>query len=118
MNVNDVICVGAEPIALLDYLAVERADPTVLSQIGQGLKVGAERGRGRDPRGRAGRLAGSHPRPPSPHGFDLFGFCVGFVALDAIVTGAAIEPGDALIGVPSSGIHSNGFTLARRAHAG
>jgi phosphoribosylformylglycinamidine cyclo-ligase len=51
---------------------------------------------------------------PSPHGFDLVGACVGTVALDAIVTGAALEAGDALIGLPSSGVHSNGFTLARR----
>jgi phosphoribosylformylglycinamidine cyclo-ligase len=52
---------------------------------------------------------------PSPHGFDLCGTCVGVVALDAIVTGDAIAPGDAVIGLPSSGLHSNGFTLARRA---
>jgi phosphoribosylformylglycinamidine cyclo-ligase len=50
---------------------------------------------------------------PSPHGFDLVGFCVGLVDLDAIVTGERIEPGDAIIGMPSSGIHSNGLTLAR-----
>jgi len=50
---------------------------------------------------------------PSPRGFDLVGFCAGLVELDAIVTGGRIEPGDALIGVPSSGIHSNGLTLAR-----
>src|SRR5919106_1151671 len=50
---------------------------------------------------------------PSPHGFDLVGFCVGLVDLDAVVTGDRIEPGDAIIGIPSSGIHSNGLTLAR-----
>ena len=52
---------------------------------------------------------------PSPHGFDLAGFCVGLVALDEIVTGAAVQPGDAVVGIPSSGIHSNGLTLARSA---
>src|ERR671938_442560 len=52
---------------------------------------------------------------PSPHGFDLVGSCFGTVALDAVVTGAAIRPGDAVIGLPSSGVHSNGYTLARRA---
>jgi phosphoribosylformylglycinamidine cyclo-ligase len=51
---------------------------------------------------------------PSPRGFDLVGFCVGLVDLDRVITGAAIEPGDALIGIPSSGIHSNGLSLARR----
>jgi phosphoribosylformylglycinamidine cyclo-ligase len=50
---------------------------------------------------------------PSPHGFDLVGFCVGLVELDAVVTGARIEPGDAIVGIPSSGIHSNGLSLAR-----
>ena len=52
---------------------------------------------------------------PSPTGFDLVGACFGLVQLDAIVTGDRIEPGDAIIGVPSSGLHSNGYTLARRA---
>jgi phosphoribosylformylglycinamidine cyclo-ligase len=52
---------------------------------------------------------------PSPHGFDLCGTAIGTIALDAIVTGEAIAPGDALVGVPSSGLHSNGYTLARRA---
>jgi phosphoribosylformylglycinamidine cyclo-ligase len=51
---------------------------------------------------------------PSPSGFDLVGFCIGLVDLDAIVTGASIQPGDAIVGIPSSGIHSNGLSLARR----
>jgi phosphoribosylformylglycinamidine cyclo-ligase len=51
---------------------------------------------------------------PSPNGFDLVGFCVGLVDLDAVITGSAVRPGDALIGIPSSGIHSNGLSLARR----
>ena len=55
---------------------------------------------------------------PSPHGFDLCGTAIGTVALDAIVTGDAVRPGDALVGLPSSGLHSNGYTLARRALLG
>ncbi len=114
MNANDVVCVGADPIALLDYIAVERADPEVLEQIGIGLRAGAEQAGVEIPGGELAVLPEVVRGHPSPNGFDLVGFCVGLVDLDAIVTGAAIEPGDALIGIPSSGIHSNGLSLARR----
>ena len=66
MNVNDVICVGAEPIALVDYIAVEQADPDMLAAIARGLAVGAQAGRRRDPRRRGRGAARAHPRPPSP----------------------------------------------------
>lgn len=114
MNANDVICVGADPIALLDYIAVEHADPEMLEQLGIGLKEGAEQAQIEIPGGELAVLPDLIRGHPSPHGFDLVGFCVGLVDLDAIVTGAAVEPGDALIGIPSSGIHSNGLSLARR----
>jgi phosphoribosylformylglycinamidine cyclo-ligase len=114
MNVNDVICVGAEPLAVLDYLAVEQADPEVLRGIAQGLKKGAEEAGVEIPGGELAQLPELIRGHPSPHGFDLTGACFGTVALDAIVTGEAIAPGDALVGIPSSGLHSNGFTLARR----
>jgi phosphoribosylformylglycinamidine cyclo-ligase len=114
MNANDVICVGADPIALLDYIAVEHADPEMLEQIGIGLKEGAEQAQIEIPGGELAVLPDLIRGHPSPSGFDLVGFCVGLVDLDAIVTGARIEPGDALIGIPSSGIHSNGLSLARR----
>jgi len=114
MNVNDVICVGAEPLAVLDYLAVERADPGVLRAIAEGLKAGAELAGVEIPGGELAQLPELIRGHPSPNGFDLTGACFGTVALDAILTGEAIAPGDALIGVPSSGLHSNGFTLARR----
>lgn len=115
MNVNDVICVGAEPLAVLDYLAVEQAEPGVLRDIALGLKAGAEDAGVEIPGGELAQLPELIKGHPSPHGFDLTGACFGTVALDAIVTGAAIAPGDALIGLPSSGVHSNGLTLARRA---
>jgi phosphoribosylformylglycinamidine cyclo-ligase len=114
MNVNDVICVGADPIALLDYVAVEEADPAALGQIAVGLRRGAEEAGVEIPGGELAVLPELIRGHPSPRGFDLLGFCVGLVELDAIVTGERVEPGDALIGVPSSGIHSNGLTLARR----
>src|SRR3954452_7490746 len=113
MNANDVICVGADPIALLDYIAVEHADAEMLEQIGIGLKAGAEQAQIEIPGGELAVLPDLIRGHPSPHGFDLVGFCVGLVDLDAIVTGARVEPGDALIGIPSSGIHSNGLSLAR-----
>jgi phosphoribosylformylglycinamidine cyclo-ligase len=115
MNVNDVICVGAEPIAVLDYIAVEEADPSALEQVARGLRRGAEEAGVEIPGGELAVLPELIRGHPSPRGFDLVGFCIGLVDLDAIVSGERIEPDDALIGVPSSGIHSNGLTLARRA---
>jgi phosphoribosylformylglycinamidine cyclo-ligase len=117
MNVNDVICVGADPIALLDYLAVEQADPDVLGQIGRGLARGADDAGVEIPGGELAVVPELIRGHPSPRGFDLVGFCIGLVQLDELVTGARAEPGDALVGMPSSGVHSNGFTLARRALA-
>ncbi len=117
MNVNDVICVGAEPIAMLDYLAVEQPDPVALAQIAAGLKTGAEDAGIEIPGGELAVLPELIRGHPSPHGFDLCGAAFGTVAPDALVTGAAVAPGDAVIGLPSSGLHSNGYTLARRAIA-
>jgi phosphoribosylformylglycinamidine cyclo-ligase len=115
MNVNDVICVGAEPIALLDYLAVERTDPDVMRAIAIGLKAGAEQAGVEIPGGEVAVLPELIRGHPSPNGFDLTAACFGTVALDGMVTGAACRAGDALIGLPSSGLHSNGYSLARRA---
>jgi len=115
MNVNDLVCVGAEPIALLDYIAVEQADPEMLRQVAEGLKAGAEQAGIEIPGGELAQLPEVIRGHPSPRGFDLVGACVGLVKLDEIVTGDRIDPGDAIVGVASSGLHSNGYTLARRA---
>jgi phosphoribosylformylglycinamidine cyclo-ligase len=115
MNVNDIICVGAEPIALVDYLAVEEVDAGRLARIGQGLKVGAEAAGCEIPGGELAVLPELIRGHPSPQGFDLCATAIGTVKLEDIVTGDKIAPGDALVGVPSSGLHSNGYTLARRA---
>jgi phosphoribosylformylglycinamidine cyclo-ligase len=112
MNVNDVICVGAEPIAMLDFILTERADPAVCDQLGVGLAKGAELAGIEIPGGEIAQVA------EVVSGHELGGTCVGLVDLDAIVTGAAVEPGDPVIGLPSSGLHSNGYTLARTALAG
>lgn len=115
MNVNDIICVGAEPIAMVDYLAVQQADATALGRIAQGLKTGAEQANIEIPGGELAVIPELIKGHPDPHGFDLCGTAFGTVALDAIVTGADAQPGDALIGLPASGPHSNGYTLARKA---
>jgi phosphoribosylformylglycinamidine cyclo-ligase len=112
MNVNDVICVGAEPLAMLDYIAIERADPALCEQIGVGLARGAELAGIEIPGGELAQLG------DMVRGFDIAGACFGAVALDAIVDGSAVQVGDPVIGLPSSGIHSNGYTLARSALEG
>src|SRR6478609_4293718 len=109
MNVNDVICVGAEPLAMLDYLAVEKADPQMGEQIGTGLARGAELAGIEIPGGELAQLG------QLVRGFDLAGARFGVIELDAIVDGSTVEAGDPVIGLPSSGLHSNGFTLARSA---
>ncbi len=115
MNVNDLICVGAEPLALLDYLAVEQADPHQLEQLAIGLRIGAEAAGVEIPGGEVCQLPEVIRGHPSPYGFDLVGSAFGTVALDTIVDGRRCRAGDAVIGIPASGVHSNGLTLARRA---
>ncbi len=111
MNVNDLVCVGAEPIALLDFILCSDADPQVCDRIGIGLRRGAELAGVEIPGGEIAQVG------DVVSGWELSGSAIGLVALDEIVTGDRIEPGDALIGLPSSGLHSNGYTLARRALA-
>ncbi len=115
MNVNDLVCVGAEPLALLDYIAVERADPALLEAIGRGLAAGAADAGVEIPGGEVCQVPEVLRGHPSPYGFDLVGSAFGVVALDSIIDGASVRPGDVMIGLPASGVHSNGLTLARRA---
>ncbi len=115
MNVNDLICVGAEPLALLDYIAVEAADPELLRGLAVGLRAGAEAAGIEIPGGEVCQIPEVLRGHPSPYGFDLVGSAFGTVALDRIVDGGAVVPGDVLIGLPATGVHSNGLTLARRA---
>jgi phosphoribosylformylglycinamidine cyclo-ligase len=109
MNVNDVICVGATPISMVDYIAVEKADADMLDAISIGLCAGAKIAGISISGGETAQLKGM------VHGFDLAGTAVGQVALDRIMVGRDVADGDAVIGVESSGIHSNGMSLARRA---
>lgn len=108
MVVNDILCVGAEPIALVDYLAVEKPDPEIASQIADGLAKGAELSKIAIIGGETASI------PEVVNDFDLAGCGIGFVDLDDIITGEEIEENDILIGIESSGIHSNGLSLARK----
>ena len=113
MNVNDVLCVGAEPLCLLDYVAVQEADPDLLEQIGKGLHEGARQANISIPGGEIAQVRELIKGTREGRGFDLAGACVGLVPMDRILVGQAIQPGDIVIGLRSSGIHSNGLTLAR-----
>lgn len=108
MNVNDTICVGSEPIAFVDYIAIDKPDEKVTAEVGKGLEAGAAMSNMTIVGGEIAVL------PELVRGFDLAGTCLGMVKKDRMITGQDIRSGDALIGLPSSGIHSNGLTLARR----
>jgi phosphoribosylformylglycinamidine cyclo-ligase len=109
MNVNDMICVGARPVSMVDYLSVQRADAAMITAIGKGLREGAKRAGISIPGGETAQLK------DIVTGFDLVGMAVGHVELDHIITGKTVAPGDIVIGVKSNGVHSNGLTLARQA---
>jgi phosphoribosylformylglycinamidine cyclo-ligase len=109
MNVNDMICVGAKPLSLVDYIAVSRTDAAMLDAIGAGLCAGAEMAGVSISGGETAQLK------DVVTGFDLVGMAVGRVALDKVIDGRQVRDGDVVIGVRSNGIHSNGLTLARKA---
>lgn len=108
MNVNDLICVGAEPVALVDYLAVKEPNEEIFQEIAKGLYEGAKQSGIAIVGGETAVL------PELVNGFDLAGTAIGVVEKNKVITGKKIQPGDAVIGISSSGIHSNGLTLARK----
>ncbi len=114
MNVNDLICVGATPVGFVDYLASEKPLPKdVLEEIGQGLLQGCKESS-------IPMLGGETAILPDMIkgaegiGLDLAGTAVGICHPDKVIDGSRIKPGDSIIGVVSNGLHSNGFTLARK----
>jgi phosphoribosylformylglycinamidine cyclo-ligase len=115
MNVNDVICVGARPIAMVDYLAVHKLDPRTADEILRGLGAAAKEAGIAVPGGEIAQLPGVVGSDGDESAFDLVGACIGTLRPDRIILGRDVAAGDALIGIRSSGIHSNGLTLARRA---
>jgi phosphoribosylformylglycinamidine cyclo-ligase len=111
MNVNDVLTAGAQPLFFLDYLAVHRLDADVAGAILDGLAAGCAEAD-------CVLLGGETAQLPdlyAPGHLDLAGFCVGLVEVPP--TPERMRPGDRIVGLPSSGLHSNGFALARRVHA-
>jgi phosphoribosylformylglycinamidine cyclo-ligase len=114
MNVNDVLCVGARPIALVDYIALEEPRPELLGPIGHGLAQGCELAGVSCPGGELAQLREMLRGARPGTGLDLVGTAIGTVALDRIITGAGVRAGDVLLGLDSTGLHSNGYTLARR----
>jgi phosphoribosylformylglycinamidine cyclo-ligase len=108
MNVNDTICVGAEPIAFVDYIAIDKPREDVTAEIGKGLETGAKLSNMTIVGGEIAVL------PELVRGFDLAGTCLGAVAKSEMVTGERTAPGDEIVALPSSGVHSNGLTLARK----
>ncbi|RKX91765.1 MAG: phosphoribosylformylglycinamidine cyclo-ligase [Spirochaetes bacterium] len=108
MNVNDAICVGAEPIAFVDYIAIDKPDPHILEEIGKGLSKGAEMANISIVGGETATL------PDIVNGFDLAGTCLAYTKKNNLILGDKIRPGDIIIGLKSSGLHSNGYTLVRK----
>ncbi|MDG6257714.1 MAG: phosphoribosylformylglycinamidine cyclo-ligase [Methanomicrobiaceae archaeon] len=108
MNVNDLYVMNMEPVAFVDYIATDTLSVDKMAQIGVGLNRGAELANLNIIGGETATLNGL------VNGLDLAGTCLGVQQRDRIVTGERIATGDAIIGVPSSGIHSNGLTLARK----
>jgi phosphoribosylformylglycinamidine cyclo-ligase len=111
MCVDDLVCQGAEPLFFLDYIAVGRLDPDQIEQLVEGVAKGCRQA------GCAlvgGEMA-EHPGAMDPGEFDLVGFAVGVAERDRLITGEHVQPGDVLIGLPSPGLRSNGYSLARRA---
>lgn len=110
MSVNDILCTGAEPLFFLDYVAFPKDDPALLEQIVKGISAGCLE---------AGcALVGGEtailPDLYKPGDYDLAGFCVGVIERDHILDGRGVREGDIVIGLTSSGLHSNGYSLARK----
>lgn len=108
MNVNDTICVNAEPTSFVDYIAIDKPNDDITQKIGIGLNKGAEMSNMEIVGGEIAVL------PEIINGVDLSGTCMGYVMKDKIITGATCEEGDLIVALRSTGIHSNGLTLARK----
>jgi phosphoribosylformylglycinamidine cyclo-ligase len=109
MCADDVVCSGAEPLSFLDYVAIGRLDPETVAELVGGVATGCREA------GCAlvGGETAEHPGLMEPGTFDLAGTCIGIVERDDLLDGTAAEAGDAIFGLPASGLHANGFALVR-----
>jgi phosphoribosylformylglycinamidine cyclo-ligase len=110
MNVNDVLTTGADPLLFLDYIATGKIELPVLQKVIDGIVEGCRRGRVLLAGGETAEMPGFYPEGV----YDLAGFCVGLCEKEEVITGKDIKPGDILVGIRSSGFHSNGFSLIRK----
>lgn len=110
MNVNDILCTGAEPLFFLDYIAFSKLKPDVLLDIVKGINEGCMRSNCSLIGGETAQMPGMYKEGE----YDLAGFCVGAVEKNNIIDGSKIEAGNVVIGLESSGIHSNGYSLVRK----
>jgi phosphoribosylformylglycinamidine cyclo-ligase len=110
MCVNDVLCGGAKPLFFLDYFATGKLEPETTEAVVKGIADGCEQAGCALIGGETAELPGFY----APGEYDLAGFCVGIVDKPKIIDGSQITPGDVILGLPSSGLHSNGFSLARK----
>jgi phosphoribosylformylglycinamidine cyclo-ligase len=113
MNANDILCVGARPLSMVDYLAVQVPEARLLEELGKGLYEGARQANITIAGGELAQIGDMLRGVRDGYAFDLAATCVGTVPLDRILVGQDIRAGDVLIGLASTGIHSNGLTLAR-----
>src|SRR5947199_5001155 len=117
MSVNDALCTGGEPLMFLDYIAMPKDDPELTKQLIKGISDGCMEAECSLVGGETAIL----PDFYRPGDYDMAGFCVGVVERDHIISGKNIRPGDVVVGLASSGLHSNGYGLVRKAvfdHAG
>ncbi len=110
MCVNDIVCAGGEPLFFLDYIACGKNDPEKIASIVKGVAEGCSMAGAALIGGETAEMPGFYPEDE----YDLAGFAAGIVDEEEMITGKDIEPGDEIIGIASSGVHSNGFSLIRK----